>query len=38
MAILFPSRQYKEKTKDDLSEVEKDFIKTINNVEKKLKN
>ncbi len=30
--------KFEEKTKDDLSEVEKDFIKTINNVEKKLKN
>jgi len=28
--------RYKEKTKDELSEVEKDFIKTIGSVEKKL--
>ena len=29
--------RYKEKTKDELSEVEKDFIQTISTVEKKLK-
>ena len=28
--------RYKERTKDELSQVEKDFIKTISTVEKKL--
>lgn len=35
--VMLEFEKYKEKTKDELSEAEKDFIKMISTIEKKLK-